>query len=118
MKVSFEGVGETLATFYNKATGGAEAGEPVCLSANAEIRACENGERFMGVAVGVSDAFAAVQTAGYTLMEYSGNTAPSVGYGRLIADGEGKVKPDSGTTGGEYLIVDVDETAKTVGFML
>ena len=48
---------------------------------------------------------------------YSGDTAPTVGWVNLTADGSGGVTvPASG--GQSYLAVDVDSAAKTVTFVL
>jgi hypothetical protein len=116
MKVSFEGIGETVVTFYNN---GAAAGDAVKLSANGKVAEAASGERFMGVCTSAEADFAAVQISGVVTMPYTG-TAPSVGYGYLLSDGTGGVKVDSASTktGGEYLILDVDTTAKTAAFIL
>ena len=120
MSVSFDGIGELVATF--EAASGTAAGYPVAMSASGKVAKASNGARFCGVALYVTgDGHAAVQLHGHYTAEYSG-TAPSVGYGHLIADGSGKVKADAGTegvyTGSEYLISEVDTTAKTVGFWM
>ena len=62
---------------------------------------------------------AAVRTSGYVKMTYTG-TAPAVGYAALAATGAASVKADTASpaVGGEHLVIDVDTTAKTVGFML
>lgn len=116
MKVSFEGIGESVITFYNSESSAATAGVPVKMSANGEISACADGDRFLGVALDCNEDFAAVQTGGYIEVSYSG-TAPAVGYVSLAADGTGKVKAaESG--GGQFLIVEVDTTNKILGLML
>lgn len=116
MKVSFEGIGETVATFYNS---GAAAGDAVKLSANGTVTKAAAGERFMGVCISAETDFAAVQLTGVETMPYTG-TAPTVGYGYLLSDGAGGVKVDSAATkvGGEYLILEVDTAAKTAAFIL
>ena len=96
MKVSFEGVGEQVLSF-NKASG-VTKGALVKMSANSTVKACDAGDRFMGVCIASGDAFAEVKTAGYVELGYSG-TAPTVGYATLAADAAaGKVK--AVTTGG------------------
>lgn len=77
MKVSFEGVGEQVLSF-NKASG-VTKGALVKMSANSTVKACDAGDRFMGVCIASGDAFAEVKTAGYVELGYSG-TAPAVGY--------------------------------------
>ena len=83
MKVSFEGVGEQVLSF-NKASG-VTKGALVKMSANSTVKACDAGDRFMGICIASGDAFAEVKTAGYVELGYSG-TAPTVGYATLAAD--------------------------------
>ena len=115
MKVSFEGIGENIVTFYNSKTNPAAVGVPVKMSAACEAAKCGDGERFFGVAVAGDSEFAAVQTKGYVEMPYTG-TVPAVGFGKLAADAAGGVK--TADAGSEFLIVDVDVTNKVVGFIL
>jgi len=118
MNVSFNGIGEMAVTF--EATAGLKAGDPVKMADNCKVTSCSAGDRMCGVALFVSeDEFATVQMKGYTCMEYTG-TDPVIGYGCFVADGNGKIKVDSAAekTGSEYLIVDVDTAAKTVGFYM
>ena len=119
MTVSFEGIGENAITFYNAASSGAAAHWPVKLSAGSTVCKADDGGRFMGVCLSADGGFAAVATEGYINLTYTG-TAPTVGYCRLVAAADGSVKVDSAATpvGGEYLVLDVDTTAKTVGFIL
>ena len=112
MKVSFEGVGEQVLSF-NKASG-VTKGALVKMSANSTVKACDAGDRFMGVCIASGDAFAEIKTAGYVELGYSG-TAPTVGYAADAA--AGKVK--AVTTGGaQYLVIKVDAAAGTVGFIM
>lgn len=117
MKVSFEGIGERVVTFYNTRTAGkaAEAGAPVAMSGSGEVCACAAGERFMGFALAADEDFAAVQTAGYVKAPYSGD-APAPGYVHLAAGADGTVTKNE--AGGDYLVLDTDTAANTVGFIL
>lgn len=120
MSVSFEGIGQIVATF--EAVSGTAAGDPVKISSAGKVTACSDGDRFCGVALYVTgDGHAAVQLSGHCTAAYTG-TAPDVGYGRLVSDGSGAVKADAGSegvyTGGEYLITEVDTAAGTVGFWI
>lgn len=137
MTVSFEGIGENVVTFKNSATTAvaASAGYPVKLSGNGEVSKTLSGEAFIGIARAADADFAAVQTGGYVKMAYAG-TAPAVGRAHLVATGGKAVRGDAGTTvtvtvsdtvcnttgktytGGEYVVVDVDTAAGTVGFIL
>ena len=116
MKVSFEGIGENVVTFYNSSAGGVHsAGIPVKLTGNGEVSGCADGDRFFGVSIVCKEDFVSVQNAGYVETAYSG-TAPEVGYARLLADGADGVK--TGGSGGEFLVVGVDTANGTIGFML
>ena len=116
MKVSFGGIGESVATFYNNASSGAAPGGVAKISANGEVAACANGNAFCGVCVSSDDNFAAVQISGFVTLPYAG-TAPARGYVKLSAAGSREVKADA-SAGREYLVIEVDTVAKTVGFIL
>ena len=113
MKVSFEGVGEQVLSFMK--VSGVEKGSLVKLSANATVAKCAAGDNFAGVCIKADDSFADVKTAGYVELGYTG-TAPAVGYAKLTAAGDGKVK--TADTGREYLIIKVDSAAAVVGFIM
>ena len=115
MKVSFEGIGENLVTFYNSASAPAAAGHTVKMSANGEVAACADGDVFCGVCSSCSDELAAVKTCGCIGMAYTG-TAPTLGYAKLASDANGGVKVSA--SGREYLVVEVDTVNKTVEFAL
>lgn len=112
MKVSFEGIGESVVTFYNN---GASAGYPVKMTGNGEVGACANGDRFFGVSLSSEGDFAAIQTEGYVELPYSG-AAPAVGFSKLSANGSGGVKTDA--NGGEFLVIEVDTVNKVIGISL
>ena len=103
MKVSYEGIAQTSASFI--CAEGMNEGALVKVSANGTVSACAGGENFCGVVNAVSHdgKGCGVQLQGFVTVKFSG-TAPSVGYGKLCADGAGGVK-----TGGDrsYLIVAV-----------
>ena len=113
MKVSFEGVGEQVLSF-EKASG-TEKGVFVKVSANNTVAACAAADNFAGYCISTDDSFAVVKTHGYIEVGYTG-TAPAVGYANLAADVDGKVK--KADTGREYLVVKVDTSAATVGFIM
>ena len=113
MRVSFEGIGESVVTFFNSETDSAGVGVPVKMSGNGEVSACAAGERFFGVSIISKEGFAAIQTDGYVEIAYSG-AAPEPGFARLAANGDGSVRVDA--AGGEFLIINVND--ETLGFML
>lgn len=115
MKVSFEGFDEKVLSFISDSTAAPKTGEVVKISANGTVSACDEEDDFIGAVIAADDDFAVVQVGGYIKLPYSG-TAPTVGYGILVADDDGGVA--SNDEGKSYLIIDVDTTAGTVGFIL
>ena len=95
MNVSFNGFNENTVTF--EANGTINVGAPVMITANGKVSAA-NGA-FCGIC---------------TVVPYT--NAPSVGFSKISA-GSGKITADS-TNGREFLVIDVDTTAKTAGIML
>ena len=114
MKVSFEGIGEQLISFA--AANGTTKNEFVKISANGTVAKCSADDVFAGYCVKTEAGFADVMTHGYIEVGYTGQTAPSVGYGTLTAAGSGKVQADE--DGREYLIIKVDTTNAVVGFIM
>ena len=118
MKLSYEGIGQWAATF---ACGEVEEGEIVKVSANGTVAACGAGDGFCGMVLSVSRcgdactvALGGMVTAGYTVPAQG--AAPALGWSGLAADGSGGVQASAG--GRSCLVVDVDESAKTVTFVL
>ena len=112
MKVSFEGIGELIATFYNN---GAANGNPVKMSKAGEVSPCNNSERFIGIATAPGEEYTGVILGGCVTLTYTG-TAPALGYVKLSANGSGGVKTDAGGT--EYIVLGVDTADKTVCIIL
>ena len=106
MNVSFEEIGRLAVTF---ADGGVAAGKVCKVSGNGTVAPCADNDKFCGVVEGVRGGHAAVQVAGFVSVACSGTV--ELGYVNLCADGNGGVKAGEGR---EYLVVSVDETAKTV----
>ena len=88
MKVSFEGIGEMVATF--PVTEEVEKGCMVKLDDEGQISPCDEGDEFIGMAVNCRQGFAGVQFAGMAQVAYSGD-APGCGWVALSADGNGGV---------------------------
>ena len=114
MSVSFRGIGQVCATFLGSGT----EGKVVKVSGASTVAPCSAGDDFCGVAVCVKDGACAVQVAGFVTVPYSGETAPSVGYAMLSADGDGGVTTAEANAGREFLVVDVDTVAETVTILL
>ena len=114
MNCSYEGIGQWAATF---ACEQAVVGEVVKISGNGTVAACESGDGFCGMVVSVSrggDA-CAVALGGMVTVGYTGS-APALGWSGLSADGSGGVMAD--TAGRSCMVVDVDESGKTVTFAM
>ena len=105
MNVSFEEIGRLSVTFAQENCSGGQ----VCkVSGNGTVAPCAAGDKFCGSVEHVRGNHAAVQVAGFAEVKVTG--AVSVGYVNLCADGTGGVKAG---TGKEYLVVSVNENAKT-----
>lgn len=116
MKVSFEGFNEKVLSFYNSSTAPVEVASVVKMGDSGTAAKCSAGDALCGYCISASDDFAAVQVGGFVTLPYTGTTAPTVGYTIMVADGTEGVK--LATTGKDYLVLEVDTVAKTVGFIL
>ena len=67
-RVSFEGIGEVMATFY--AGEGVKGGQVVKLGGDGEVAPCAAGERFFGVAVRGAGGYGGGQGGGFCPMEW------------------------------------------------
>ena len=114
MNISYEGIGQCAATFEND---GVAVGQMAKISGDAKAAPCANGDAFAGMVLSVSRDEAACSMAlnGIVTVAYSG-TAPAVGWQGLSADGNGGVK--TAASGKQYLVIQRNETAKTVTFVL
>ena len=109
-KISFEGIGEMVATF---ACGeGVAAGQVVKVTEDGTVGGCTDGEKFCGVALSAEDGYAAVQLSGLVKVPTSGGSI-TAGWCKLSADGSGGVKLDT-STGTEYLVVRVETDAAVI----
>lgn len=111
---SFEGIGQWAATFACEQV---QEGQVVKIGGNGTVAACGEGDGFCGMVLSLSRggdacavALGGMVTAGYT------GAAPALGWTGLSADGSGGVRADG--TGRSYLVVDVDEAAEAVTFVL
>lgn len=120
MNISFEGIGEVIATFLAEEDSKIKPGDVVCLTGNNQVGLGQEGDIPCGVAATVSeDGCVAVQISGLAEIACSGS-APAAGWNTLAADGTGSVKvvtagsDGAGSTkaatggGASYLVVSVD----------
>ena len=109
MSISFEGIGQWCATFAGEDV---SEGVVVKMEENGKVCKSSEGDVFFGVVTAVAHDGKAcsVQLGGFVTLPYSGSD-PAVGMTALVGDGAEGVK-----IGGEkeYLVVNVDGTAKTV----
>ena len=106
-KVSFEGIGEVVATFY--AGEGVKAGDVVKVDGDSTVVPCAAGERFWGVATSVKDGCAGVRVRGFAQVSCA-DSGVTAGWVKLTADGSGGVKKaGSADQGQEYWVAAKDE---------
>lgn len=92
------------------------AGKVCCMQKNCTVQDAAQDGDFIGVTRSVRGNLACVQIAGYVTLPCSGGiTTP--GFLKLCADENGGVKV-SADSGREYLVVEIDEQAGTVGLFL
>ena len=110
MSISFEGIGQVLATFQVEE--GAVQGGVVTMTGSGTVGTGSAGDLPCGVLLHAEgDGMGAVQVEGMATVSYTGS-APSLGYGMLACDGSGGIQAvDEG--GLTCLIVSVDEDSQT-----
>lgn len=96
-------------------SGNVTAGAPVKLTAGGDAAPCASAEKFCGICSAVREGYASVIMTGYAVASYSG-TAPSVGFNKLAANGNGSVTVNE--NGKEYLVVSVDTTEKIIEILI
>ena len=108
MRISYEGIGQVLATFQVEEGTGQGV---VTLVDYDTVGYGQAGDKPCGVLVcGEKNGMGAVQMEGMVTVGYTG-ASPSLGYATLTCDGKGGVmEADSGR---EFLVVSVDEAACT-----
>lgn len=110
MGISFEGIGQVLATFAVEE--GVTAGSVVTMTGNGTVGLGSDGSLPCGVLLhGEEDGVGAVQMEGMVSVCYTG-TAPAVGYDLLACDGQGGVKAVD-ANGLTCLVISVDEGSQT-----
>lgn len=110
--ITFDSIHETYVTF--EAGQGLKNGQVCKVTGDGTVGVCSAGDEFCGVARHVRNGLAGVVLGGFCSVPYTGTT-PTVGMTALCADGSGNVKAGGDK---EYLVVQVDENEKTVGFFL
>lgn len=110
MGISFEGIGQVLATFAVEE--GTAAGSMVAVKENGTVGTAGDGDLPCGLLVSAEeDGRGAVQLEGMVSVSYTG-TAPALGYSQLVCDGQGGVR--TAESGGlSCLVVSVEEESQT-----
>lgn len=109
MEIKFNGYMESVLTL--ECTSTVDAGDLVKMSASGKVTKAAANDDFVGVCVGVSDGYAAVQLNGYVETAKTGTV--NVGYNKLAAASSGVKTAESGI---DRLVIYSDDT--TVGFIL
>lgn len=110
---------ERLVTMKHVGLTTADIGKPVKITANMTVGLCANDNYIFGTVQSVDPEVCSVLIEGVIEMPYSGGD-PSPGFGQLVADGTGKVKTSGPDNDGfkNFMILEVNTTAKTVTFIL
>lgn len=108
--VSSQGYNSKYVTMLVK--GELKAGDLVAMGGNNTVEKAVN-KRFVGVAHAIRDGYALVQTGGFAVLGYSGNT-PAVGFAKMQADANADAVLNEG---GEVLVTEVDTVNKSVGIL-
>jgi hypothetical protein len=108
-KISFDGVGQILATF--QVEDGALDGGVVTMTDSGTVGLGKDGDLPCGVLFGVEDdGMGAVQVEGMATVSFTGE-APAAGYAAFVCDGQGGVAKNA--NGRLCLVVSVDEDSQT-----
>ena len=112
MDICFEGIGQMVATFAAREA--LTPGMAVTLKDSGTVElGGEGGSPLCGVTVGAErNGAVAVQIGGVVKAGYPEGKTPSVGWQKLVCDGEGKVST-GGESGVNCLVLAVDEIEKT-----
>ena len=113
--IGYSGIGQDLAVTFKHSTlkKGLDENKPCKMSANDTASICADGDRIKGIVGTIDRDVCAVHLRGIFQLPYSG-TAPTVGFSKLVADGNGGVKVDA--SGDEFRVFRVDTTDSTVHF--
>lgn len=113
MNISFDGIGEVIATFAAEDVASLTPGDAVVITDDGEVGLGSDGGQICGVVVTTAeDGYAGVQIDGLVQVHYSGSNAPTVGWDLISTDGAGNIKA-ADSDGVSCLVVSVDEEAKT-----
>ena len=116
MSVAFEGIDRLVVTFL---AGDVTAGKPVVMGGEGSVKNASSGQMPVGVALHARDGHAAVQLKGFVTVQYSGTSAPALGWTALVADSAGCLRAaGSGESGRMCLVVARDSDKKTVDLFL
>lgn len=110
MQIYFDGYNDDILIFEANET--IPSNSPVMVTSNGTVSTALG--RFCGICKDVKNGYAAVQLQGYVVVPYI--NAPEIGYSKLSA-ARGRVTVDN-TYGREYLVINVDSSTHTVGFIL
>lgn len=116
MSVAFDGIDRQVVTFQAD-TG--EAGNTMAMEDNNRVTVAPSGAAPVGILQGKRCGHGAVQIKGYVQVNYSGSTAPSLGWNNLVANGSGGMRlAASGENGRACLVVNLNTVEKTMGLFL
>lgn len=115
-KISFEGYNENCLTFNKEENSAIKKGDFVALSANGTVTVASANSDIIGCCADVDGDYVTVQTQGHIKAPMASGESIALGYSSISVNANQQVVASS--TARKVLVVDVDTSAKTIGFIL
>ncbi len=115
-KISFEGYNTNCATFKKADSADLKKGNFVKISDNYTVKQAAAGDDIIGYCIDVNGDYVTVQTSGYikAIIEKTDNLA--LGYSSISVNGEQQIV--SSTTARKVLVIEINASERTIGFIL
>lgn len=115
-KISFEGYNANCATFKIAENIALKKGNFVKISDNNTVKPAAAGDDIIGYCVDVNGDYATVQTSGYikAIIEKTDNL--TLGYSSISVNGDQQIV--SSTTARKVLVIEINASERTIGFIL
>ncbi len=115
-KISFEGYNENCLTFNKAENSEIKKGDFVSLSANGTVTVASAGADIIGCCVDIDGDYATVQTQGYIQATMASGESIALGYTSVSVNANQQIV--ASTTARKVLVVEIDSSSNTIGFIL